>query len=463
MKKQHLATFALTFLLLFGGVQTTEAQFIDPMQFTKEWNLDTIAWFLGGLMTGELTRSTTSWVNEGFGANVRGAEINPETGRPVVTNFRGEGEASFVVNPGTFFQGLTTKSAGTFYDQFLNIANNPDEALNTIFPGFQDDLLNAISQETRGMTGNFFDDFVSDIEEEELDAYLNDFSSGGWDMFLKTTQNCANNYSCARITVLNELNSRVNQATSQAQADLQQGGGFLTMRRCVEPSPTAPDGCTRYENVTPGKLVGEQITKATTVEFDRYTEMDELTEVLVTLLEQALNTMINQGLSSLTSNFNSRDLDGQYEELGETVDEQRGAAGDQAGEIDNDPQSELIPEEGATCADTTGGNLCTTSLDLQINAFSSGSGATQTFPVIYTGEGTFESDIKYDFGEYTDSVMVLTNPPNGEGTGVLENGGLVEVSVRVIDLSAIEDFNDFSGVVNIDGLVVNIQGVDRRR
>ncbi|MEX0933631.1 MAG: right-handed parallel beta-helix repeat-containing protein [Candidatus Paceibacterota bacterium] len=385
MKKQHLLSLALTFVLLFGGPLNTEAQFIDPMVYLKEWGTDAVAWFIGGLMTGELTRSTTSWVNEGFGADVRGVEIDPDTGRPVVANFTGEGGASFVVNPGAFFQGLTVKSANTFYKQFNNIANNPDEALNTIFPGFRDDLLREIARETQGMTGNFFEDFVSDIEEDELDAYLNDFSAGGWDMFLRTTQNCANNYSCARIAVLSELDSRVNQVTSEAQADLQQGGGFLTMRRCVETSETSPDGCAKYENVTPGQLVGEQITKATTVEFDRYTEMDELTEILVTLLEQALNTMIRQGLSSLTGTlFEAQNIDAQYADLKDQVDTKV----DEAGEIGDGGETETTPTAQTSCVSASGDSVCTISSNIDLTAtFTSDSNLTTTWSKV-SGPGT---------------------------------------------------------------------------
>lgn len=460
MKKQTLATFALIFLLLFGGVRTTEAAFVDPMQFLKEFGTDTIAWFLGGLMTGELTRSTADWVNTGFSAVSRSIEINPTTGEPYVANITApDGETTFVVNPSEFFRNLSVDSAATFFDQLANASSDPSQALNTIFPGFRDDLLREIARETQGMSGSFFDNFESDIQEAELDAYLNDFTSGGWDVFLRTTQKCANNYSCARIAVLSELDSRVAQATAEKQTELEQGGGFLTIRQCAD-DPIPLEGCSRYINVTPGQLIGEQITKATTVEFERYSEMDEITEVLVTLLEQALNTLIDQGLSSLANSFNSRDLDGEYDALDTQIQEEIRAIEEQAGEIDGGAETDPTPTTGTSCATVTGGNLCTVSTDVDLTA--DFSGASERFSVFYSGTDTFESDIEYDFGEFTDNVTVVTNSENGGDTGALTNGDTVEVVIRVLDPSLIEDFNDFEGVITIGDLDITVRGIDRR-
>lgn len=470
---KHFLTVTTLALLLFTGTPTqtyaSGIAGIDPVQAAKEWGLDTVAWFIGGLMSGDLTRSTADWVNSGFNSLARSVRVDPDTGEPEVYTYRATGGATFVLDPQAFFQELSTGAAVTFFDQ-LNSATGPDQVFDTIFPGFRDDLLREVATETQGMTGNFFEDFVSDFQtDEELaerSAYIDDFTQGGWSMFLTTTQNCANNYSCTRLAVLEELNSRIAEETAQAERELREGGGFLSIRECIEDPSLPPGECAGYRNVTPGKLLGEQIVKATNIEFDRANNSDELTEVLVTLLEQAINTLIDQGLSSLSTNLTANyyeegGIQYQNEQQAREIDDRNASLGEELGDSAGDLEG---PNLGIRtgCAETSGGTLCAPSQDIEINAFSNGGGATRVFTVDYTGEGTFESDIEYDFGEYSDSVLVFTNTPDAEGTGLLEDGGVVEISVRVIDLSAIEDFDNFSGVITIGDLSVNIQGVDRR-
>jgi len=309
--KRYLSAIILSLILITGVPHSAYAvgmaTGVDPVQALKEWGIDTVGWFLGGLMTGNLTRSTADWVNSGFGALARTVSTDAE-GNPITTTTYAEGGTSFVINPQAFFQNLSEGAAFTFYDQL--VGGDGEGALDTLLPGFKQDLLSEIQKETQGITGNFFDDFKSSLNDDEVSRYLNDFSQGGWDTFLKTTQVCANNYSCTRLAVLGELRSRTTEATEQAKAELQQGGGFLTMRRCTRNiSELAPEdragisadpmGCISYENVTPGKLLGEQITKGTNIEFDRTAQADELTEVISLLLEKALNTLIDTGLSEL--------------------------------------------------------------------------------------------------------------------------------------------------------------------
>lgn len=361
--KKLLIFFTLSFLLIFSTPHNTQAggavTGIDPVQALKEWGIDTVAWFLGGVMTGDLTRSTADWVNSGFGALARSVEIDPATGEPYVSTFYAEGGTSFVVNPQAFFQDLSVDSALAFFEELQN-ATGPDQAFDTIFPGFRQDLLQEVARETRGMTGNFFEDFVSDFQgsegEAELNAYLNDFTQGGWDTFLQVTQNCANNYSCTRLAVLTELNDRASQSVNQGQAELEQGGGFLTMRECTlninqipsdEQLNYTPDpmGCVEYRNVTPGKLLGEQITKATNIEFERASDADELTEVIVSLLEQAINTLIDTGLSELskqlTANYNKEGgIRDQNEERAREIDENNQRLRDDLGEATGTEEDE---------------------------------------------------------------------------------------------------------------------------
>jgi hypothetical protein len=453
--KQFFTIILISFVFLSSVPQKAHAG--AEALAIKEYVLDMWAWFLGGQLQGALVRETTTWVNEGFGAVARTIERNAD-GEPFIADVSiPGGDATFIVNPQIFFKNISSSSAATFFEQLSEASSDPSQALNTIFPGFRDDLLREIASETQGMTGNFFDDFESDLTEPELEAYLNDFTSGGWEMFLRTTQVCANNYSCSRIAVLNELNSRVSQAQDETRTDLEQSGGFLTIRKCVEPSATDPSGCAGYEEVTPGQLIGEQINKATEVEFERYSDTDEVTELLIVLLEQLLNGIIDVGLSSMAGLFAERDLEGQYEELGNQVDE---LVEEGKEELERIEEEEEEGEVARSCVVVSDGSVCTTSTDVDMRA--DFSGASHQFDVVYLGSETFYSEIEYDFGEFNDNVTVVTDSPNGNDTGILENGDTVEVFVRVDDLDLIEDFNDFEGTISIGDLDIRIRGVDRR-
>lgn len=466
--KHFLTIVLLTLVLIVATPTSTHAggaiTGIDPVQALKEWGMDTVAWFIGGLMSGDLTRSTADWVNSGFGALARSVQIDPITGEPYVSTFYAEGGSSFVLNPQAFFQELSTGAATNFFDELVS-ATDPAQAFDTIFPGFRDELLQEIARETQGMTGDFFQNFVSDFQgsegEARFNAYLSDFTEGGWDTFLQVTQNCANNYGCTRLVVLDEMNKRTQAAQTQAQTELEQGGGFLTMRTCTQhisdiPAQARsgfsadPTGCVAYDNVTPGKLLGDQIVKATNIEFDRATSSDELTEVLVTLLEQAMSTLINQGLSAL-----SNQLSANYSREGGIRDQNRERAAEIDRNIDNlrDDLVDATRGEGGQekCATFGSGEtrLCSNVSSIALSEHSPRAQITVT----HSSGADYEADIEIDFpAEYRDHIQV-----NREAFS-FSSGNSVTLTVELVRANEIQNPGDLSGSIVIGDLVIDVSG-----
>lgn len=458
MIKRYIQTTILILLFLFGNIQPAQAQGLpvfDLQTFLKENIGDAIAWLAGSGILGALTRSTTDWVNTGFETVARGLLFD-ENGEPYVAEIPMGGGTSFVLNPSAFFQNMSLDSAATFFSQFEEVTSGN---LETIFSDFRSDLLREIAQETQGSTESIFDRLVSDFQTPEQiaqrDAYLNDFTAGGWDMFLQTTQNCANNYACTRLMVVDELNARMTEVTETAEADLQQGGGFLSMKTCAEYAPSTNTemgdalGCSRYEQVTPGKLVGEQITKAVAVEFERAGEVDELTEAVLSILEQVVGNLINTGLSALNDQFQGVNWDSAYSDAADNLPRPRPSRGLPPDDTEEDGElCEPYPEGGGTvCVDPRTITL-------------SGESLGETVQITFGGGIEVLTAIELDFPEdYSDFVSVSPENVLLEATG--DDGNLTVVPVTIMlsnlnGLRSIENFSGFDGTVTIGPLVIEV-------
>jgi len=303
--KKYTIVALLALVFFFGGTRSAMAGLpvIDWVQLGKEFGLDTAAWVISSALLGSMSTQTAQWANEGFRSDARvverDAEGNP-TGRFIFQEQ--PGDPTFIVNPGVFFRNISKDSV----ESFLREIGPDGPGVESVFADFRQQLLQGIAEETRAVSDDFFEKFRTTFERREdvarREEFLMDFTRGGWATFLETVR-CPNDYSCARLVVLGEARARMQEAVEQKREELEQGGGFLTIRQCARRNEQTGK-CLQYTNVTPGQLIGQQVAQATRVEFERTAEADELQEAFLVILEGVLNNLIATGLSELQNEIN---------------------------------------------------------------------------------------------------------------------------------------------------------------
>ncbi len=208
---------------------------------TTKKALDSSAMIVARLAIQTIVNSTVSWAQSGF-----------------------QGNPAYAVDPKQYFLNLSDNIAGNFIQGNSN--------LNFLCSPFQTKirlaLRNAYLQEPQyscSLTGVV----------QNVDAFYNNFSQGGWDAWFAVTQTSGGNPYDAYLEAKLDLDSRLSQAVGLKQQQLDWGKGFLSKQVCVETSPIqgpADDSgqpladqedpaCTRYKTVTPGSVISEQLSQ----------------------------------------------------------------------------------------------------------------------------------------------------------------------------------------------------------
>lgn len=161
-----------------------------------------------------------------------------------------------------------------------------------------------------------------------VNMFKNDFSVGGWRGWLALTQQPQNNPIGFGLLAQEELERKQTAAAEQAKSELQQSGGFLSMRKCVEQrepvttqglgveriatgeyrirtrgitaKPDDPD-CVKSEVVTPGSVLASRLDAVITSDVHQLELADQFNESLNLIFTAAFNKLTSEGLSALSS------------------------------------------------------------------------------------------------------------------------------------------------------------------
>lgn len=161
-----------------------------------------------------------------------------------------------------------------------------------------------------------------------LNLYKRDFSVGGWRAWIALTQQQQNNPIGFAILSREELEKKQTAAAEQAKSELEQSGGFLSMRKCVEQrvpksetdsrgfktftgeydvktrgitvGPNDPD-CVKSEVTTPGRVLASRLDAVITSDVHQLELADQFNESLNMIFTAAFNRLTSEGLSSLSS------------------------------------------------------------------------------------------------------------------------------------------------------------------
>lgn len=264
----------------------------------NELCLKSIGKMVSKLLLQKLTLSMVAWINSGF-----------------------EGKPFFIQDPSRFLTDITEK-------EILRFRSELDD--ENLYPYGRQFLQNYVNAFKRGFSKNAaysLDEMIAETTPQyTANDFKQDFKKGGWGAWLAMTQNPANNPLGFQIMAENEIASRINNTISKQEQQLNQSGGFLSQRRCVNPEgltaeqdkqaliANEKDGsgniigtCKKWEVVTPGKGVAEFFTKSISLQDKAYLEVDDLNTAIATiadaLINQQFNNLSTKGFAYLDSHL----------------------------------------------------------------------------------------------------------------------------------------------------------------
>lgn len=289
-----------------GGEQpVTDAKVTEEMkkQTQRENCLNGVASAVAKNMLQQISTKTLKWINTGFNGN------------PL-----------YVRDIDSYLKTIRDDK----FQKFLQDIPNSN-------PVFGNALRSVIQTQVTGFDDGQLNKNMNTPEARSYQAFLDDFTQGGWDKWLQTTQIDSNNPIGALFQATDQISGQINNAQQNIKDQIQRNSGFLDMQKCVEyekPSATSsvnqnggysalcatitPQNqaycqsnaaqvtsgtqakCLRYETVTPGSLLRDQVAYITNSPVRQLEYADQINEVLGSFFDEMLNRLFTGGLAGLS-------------------------------------------------------------------------------------------------------------------------------------------------------------------
>ncbi|MFA5888724.1 MAG: metallophosphoesterase [Candidatus Paceibacterota bacterium] len=301
MKKLFIAIMIVS-LLSISVPQKVEAQYIDIMNLAKEFPLDTIATVIGKIMLKKLTAQTVNWINSGF-----------------------KGKPAFITDSNQFFLDIGDNTAS----QFLS-----ETQLNKLCSPFKAEVRLALVK-------NYIqeDNYTCTLDtlKNNYDAFISDFSKGGWTGWFEMTQTSAGNPYSAYLAAESKLLTTVQNNKARKETQLDQSGGLLSLEKCKEGMEMTMEKAKRLtganfsdiltpgflesqglpelgecaesekETVTPGIAIDKALGDSLGSGWRQLQAADEINEILTALVSQFMSKVFGDkgGLAGVSKSSNS--------------------------------------------------------------------------------------------------------------------------------------------------------------
>lgn len=319
------------------------------LERVREQCLNGVAYALAKRQLAKITNDTLAWVNTGFG-----------------------GDPLFVRDQTSYLQEIADQELFKFLSPISSPANS------SIYPYGRDFARSALQNRSNTFEDRSISTMSSYLPENtSVDEWANDFSLGGWNAWFAFTQNEANNPLGYQLIATEELARRQNDAQLSAVNELNQGNGFLSQKKCVEwvengvynskigvdeetgedivvvldPDELEDTGenkkqlsesyftpinngfesvdgytCLRWETVTPGSIIENQVNNTLTSAVRQLELADSLNESLSVFFQGLLSNLMSKGLRNLdqnmlltTQNQNNFSISKLYDSLGNNI------------------------------------------------------------------------------------------------------------------------------------------------
>jgi hypothetical protein len=201
-----------------------------------------------------------------------------------VVNRDGRGPA-FVHSPIEFYRDIADGLAGEFIEGsdlgFLcsPFRNNISQSLSLHFGKTRTPSIKDYSCRLT--------DIIDNVEAFNKGKFI---ESGGWDTWFRVSQNPANNPRGAFLEAKFEIDSRIIEALGVKKEELSWAKGFLSTQDCNINPNTGKEECGPVK--TPGTLIENQFNKSLGSGWARIELADEFDELLVALLDYAMDAFI---------------------------------------------------------------------------------------------------------------------------------------------------------------------------
>jgi hypothetical protein len=255
----------------------------EPILDIINQSLNGLAWTVAKVAAQSITRSTVNWINSGF-----------------------NGSPAFVSDLNQNLKFLGDAVAEDFFNH-LNQTTYDVTGFNITSP-FQDQINQQLRQEYYRQTSGFGLNYTLYQNSTDPKAFINgDFSKGGFNAFLSTSQNPANNPFGAYMLASNALWSNIDAAAQQRKAELNWGKGFLPWRgECASAAPqnllpsqyqslSQTEKCTSNPVRTPGSVIEAQLEQNLGTGIRQLELADSINEVVGALMGQLVNQVLGSG------------------------------------------------------------------------------------------------------------------------------------------------------------------------
>lgn len=181
--------------------------------------LNGLAWTVAKTAVQSITKSMVNWINNGF-----------------------QGSPAFVTDLNENLGQLSDAVAYDFFNH-LDQLSESQTGFNLRSP-FQDQISQRIREEYYLTSSSYgFDDKYSytlgDVSDDPQAFYNGNFSHGGFNAWLSTSQRPQNNPFGAYLLATNELSNQIQNATEKRKVELGWGNGFLSWRGNCNSTATA--------------------------------------------------------------------------------------------------------------------------------------------------------------------------------------------------------------------------------
>jgi len=308
-RKGFFGKFAVLFLAILCVFTVTfsfkpneaAAQFIvlDVLQQVKEYVLDNAERLTAVWANIDKQRRTYDFINEAVKVKVAGIDINEQTGE-VTINFDTtaiEGAFEYIEKPEEAFRNLISREAAIFTRAFQKEVGE-----NQLPEGFKEALARELAREAQSAQQDFWaefeEKFQTNITDEKRRAFNDDFTQGGWAAFLEVTQNCASNYECTRITLIEGSLAQQQLAFENKEREIITGDGAQNTGECTATDETGK--CTSRTKVNPSKIAGELTAGVVGICSDIFKDQgDEFLETIIAKIGESLCVqLIENGIST---------------------------------------------------------------------------------------------------------------------------------------------------------------------
>ena len=138
-----------------------------------------------------------------------------------------------------------------------------------------------------------------------INNFYGDFRNGGWIAYQTQWQPAGNYYG----SVLTAYDEALKEGTRQKEAAKNEGianQGFLSTKRCVDPerdlgTGELTGGCSRYEVTTPGKTIGDTLSKAVGSDIDYIVNSRDLSAYVAAISNAVYNRLVRGAVGGITA------------------------------------------------------------------------------------------------------------------------------------------------------------------